>query len=88
MLCQYSTRGRVSSGKRDRALDPGAADGGDETSEVSTAPSSGAAPVRCPNYFQPSPVELTPHTCGERGRAGDGLSRTRVSIIWRQTSTK
>jgi hypothetical protein len=34
MVCQYSTRGLVSSGKRDGALDPGAANGSDDASEV------------------------------------------------------
>jgi hypothetical protein len=36
MVCQYSTRGLVSSGKRDRVLDPGAAEGGEDASEVAT----------------------------------------------------
>jgi hypothetical protein len=36
MVCQYSTRGFVSSGKRDIALDPGAAEGGDDASHTAT----------------------------------------------------
>jgi hypothetical protein len=36
MLCQYSTRRLVSSGKRDRALNPGAGDGGGDASDVAT----------------------------------------------------
>jgi hypothetical protein len=37
MVCQYSTCRLVSSGKRDRALDPGAAEGGEDTSDVATS---------------------------------------------------
>ena len=36
MLCQYSTRRLVSSGKRDRALNPGAGDGSGDASDVAT----------------------------------------------------
>jgi hypothetical protein len=36
MVCHYSTRRLVSSGKRDRALDHGAAEGGDDTSDIAT----------------------------------------------------
>jgi hypothetical protein len=36
MLCQYSTHGLVSRGKRDRALDPGAADGSGDASDIAT----------------------------------------------------
>jgi hypothetical protein len=37
MVCQYSTCRLVSSGKRDRALDPGAAEGGEDASDVATS---------------------------------------------------
>jgi hypothetical protein len=36
MVCQYSTCGLVSSGKRDRALDPGVVEGGGDASNVAT----------------------------------------------------
>jgi hypothetical protein len=36
MLCQYSRPAQVSSGKRNRALDPGAADGGGDASDIAT----------------------------------------------------
>jgi hypothetical protein len=36
MLCQYSTRGLVSRGKRDRALNPEGGDGGGDTSDIAT----------------------------------------------------
>lgn len=36
MVCQYSTRRLVSSGKRDRAFDPEAAEGGGDASNVAT----------------------------------------------------
>ena len=34
MVCQYSTRGLMLSGQRDRVLDPGAAEGGEDASEA------------------------------------------------------
>jgi hypothetical protein len=36
MMCQYSTRGLVSRGKRDRALDSGAADGSGDALDIAT----------------------------------------------------
>jgi hypothetical protein len=36
MVCQYSTRGFVSSEKHDRAVDPGAAEGGGDASDIAT----------------------------------------------------
>jgi hypothetical protein len=36
MMCHYSTRGRVSRGKRDGALNPGAAERDRDTSDVAT----------------------------------------------------
>jgi hypothetical protein len=36
MVCQYSRRGLVSRGKRNRALNPGAGDGGSDASDVAT----------------------------------------------------
>ena len=39
------------------------------------------AGVRGSNPSRSPPVGFTRHTCGDRGHAGDGLHRTRASIV-------
>jgi hypothetical protein len=49
MVCQYSTRALVSSGKRKKALDPGAAEGGGDASHIAPGTIIVGRPVRCPH---------------------------------------
>ena len=59
MVCEYSTPGLVSSGKRKKALDPGAAEGGGNASHIAPGTIIVGRPVRCPHPSRSSPVELT-----------------------------
>ena len=55
MVCQDSTRNLVSSGKRDRALDPGAAEGGGDAFDITTGTVMAIRPMHCLHPLRPIP---------------------------------
>jgi hypothetical protein len=81
MLCQYSRPAQVSSGNRNRALDPGAAEGGEDASDIGID----TVIVGRSRALSESLTGITRRAdaahAWNRGHAGNGLQRTRASII-------
>jgi hypothetical protein len=71
MVCEYSIPGLVSSGKHKKALDPGAAEGGGDTSHIASGTIIVGRPVRYPHPSPSSPVGLTQQMYGDPGRPRD-----------------
>ena len=68
MVCQYFIHALVSSGKRKKALDPGAAEGGGDASHIAPGTIIVGRPLRWPHPSRSSPVERTQQKYGDPGR--------------------
>src|SRR5215813_6021786 len=87
MVCQYSTRGLVSSGKGNKALNPGTAEGGGDASHITPGTIIVGRPVRCPHPPRSSPIVPTQQKYGDPGRPRNYIYMRLFSSGWRKTSS-